>query len=185
MIHKLSDVRTDRIGEGTDIWQFAVILEGAVIGENCNINCHTFVEGGVKIGNNVTVKSGCYLWDGLTIEDDVFIGPNVTFTNDLHPRSKQRVPFVKTTLKKGCSIGANASILAGVSVGAYALIGMSSVVTKDVPDFALVYGAPARIHGWVDESGEKLNRVKKNLYRNSAGDMFQLKDAEVLVRVIK
>jgi len=174
MIHKLADVHSSNIGKGTTIWQFSVVLEGAVIGENCNINCHTFVEGGVTIGDSVTVKSGIYLWDGITIEDDVFLGPSVVFTNDLYPRSKQRVEYARTLIKCGASIGANASILAGVTIGRYAMIGMGSVVTKDVPDHALVYGHPATIKGWVDTNGVKLTQIDDRTYRSINDDIYIL-----------
>lgn len=156
-IHKLAEVASSDIGSGTVIWQFAVILEGARIGSNCNINSHTFIENDVIIGNNVTVKSGVYLWDGITIEDNVFIGPNVTFTNDLYPRSKVYPDeFKRTIIREGASIGANATILGGVSIGRYALIGAGALITKDVPDFALIYGSPAKVKGWVDKKGNKL-----------------------------
>ena len=156
-IHALADVQTENIGASTTIWQFAVILKGAVIGENCNINCHTFIENDVLIGDNVTVKSGVFVWDGITIENNVFIGPNVTFTNDRYPRSKQYPEaFQRTILKQGASIGANATVLGGITIGKYALIGAGSVVTKPVPDNALVLGNPAKIVGWVDNYGKKM-----------------------------
>lgn len=155
-IHPLADVQTTAIGKGTTVWQFAVILKNAVIGQNCNINCHTFIENDVVIGNNVTVKSGVYIWNGLRIEDDVFIGPAVVFTNDLRPRSKQYIKPGLTVIKQGASLGANSTILTGVTVGRYAMTGIGSVVTKNVPDYALVYGNPARFAGWVDEQGDKL-----------------------------
>jgi acetyltransferase-like isoleucine patch superfamily enzyme len=152
----LADVQTKDIGAGTRIWQFAVVLAGARIGANCNINCHTFVENDVVVGDNVTVKAGAYLWDGLVVEDGVFIGPNVTFTNDPYPRSKQYpASFQKTLLSKGCSLGAGSIILGGVTVGRYALVGAGALVTRDVPDYAVVKGAPAKICGWVDEEGRK------------------------------
>ena len=117
-IHNLSDVQTEKIGEGSLIWQFCVILKDAKIGNNCNINCNVFIENDVLIGNNVTIKPGVQIWDGVTLEDNVFIGPNVTFTNDLIPRSKQYPQqFSKTLIKKGTSIGANSTILAGNTVG--------------------------------------------------------------------
>jgi len=156
-IHALADVQSDQIGSGTTVWQFAVILPGAVIGENCNINALTLIENDVIVGDCVTVKSGVQLWDGVRVEDNVFIGPNVTFTNDLTPRSKVRPErFLNTSIHHHASIGANATIVAGVSVGAYALVGAGSVVTKDVPDHALVYGNPARKHGYVCACGVKL-----------------------------
>lgn len=157
LIHPKAEVATSLIGHNTTIWQFAIVLEGAKIGKECNINCHTFIEGGVEIGDRVTVKSGVYLWDGVKIEDDVFIGPNVTFINDLRPRSKQRpAKFLQTMVRKSATIGANATIMGGLIIGEFAMIGAGSVVTKDVPGHALVYGNPARIMGWVDTEGNKL-----------------------------
>lgn len=145
-IHKLADVAESTIGKNTNVWQFVVILKGAKIGEDCNICAHTMIEGDVVIGNRVTVKSGVYVWDGARIEDDVFIGPCVTFTNDLFPRSKQRPEtFSSITIRKGASIGANATLLGGIVIGENAMIGAGAVVTKDVPANALVVGNPARI----------------------------------------
>ncbi len=161
MIHELSEVQSNRIGKDTNVWQFVVILKDAVIGENCNINSHCFIENDVIIGNNVTVKCGVYLWDGVTIENNVHLGPNMTFTNDLYPRSKHEFNLARTIVKEGASIGANATILCGVEIGKYALIGAGSVVTKDVPDFALVYGNPAVIKGYVCKCGRKLDEDKK------------------------
>lgn len=159
-IHPLADVKARNIGADTRIWQFAVIMENAIIGTNCNINCHTFIENDVVLGNNVTVKSGVYLWDGISVEDNVFIGPNATFTNDKYPRSKKYPnSFQKILLKEGCSIGANSTITGGLTIGEYAIIGAGSVVTKDVPPFALVYGNPAKIAGWVDKQGYKLTEI--------------------------
>lgn len=133
-IHPLSDVKSKNIGQDTKIWQFCIVLEKAVIGKNCNICSHVLVENDVIIGDNVTVKSGVQLWDGLYIEDNVFIGPNVTFTNDLYPRSKQYPEkFLQTVVKKGASIGANATILPGITIGENAMIAAGSIVTKDVP----------------------------------------------------
>jgi acetyltransferase-like isoleucine patch superfamily enzyme len=173
MIHQSADVQSKNIGGGTTIWQFAVVLSGATIGNNCNINCHTFIENDVVIGNNVTVKSGTYIWDNIRIEDDVFIGPNVIFTNDRRPRSKQRVDYPRTTIKKGASLGANTTILAGVTIGRYAMTGIASVVTRDVPDYALVYGNPARIKGWVDETGNKLQSSGDGIWITSDGRKFK------------
>jgi acetyltransferase-like isoleucine patch superfamily enzyme len=156
-IHPLADVQTHQIGNGTTIWQFTVVLKDAKIGEHCNINALTLIESDVVIGNNVTVKSGVQIWDGLRIEDNVFIGPNVTFTNDFTPRSKTMpVEFLKTNIKHHASIGANATIIGGVTIGEYAMIGAGSVVTKNVPAYALVYGNPAKQKGWVDKGGNKV-----------------------------
>ncbi|HBV2904090.1 TPA: N-acetyltransferase [Citrobacter freundii] len=150
-IHKLSDVQSTNIGEDTRIWQFVVILKNAVIGRNCNICANTMIENDVIIGNNVTVKSGVYIWDGITIEDDVFIGPCVAFTNDKHPRSKMYpAAFLKTIVKKGASIGANATILPGIEIGEKAIVGAGSVVTKNVPPYAVVVGNPAKVVKWIN-----------------------------------
>lgn len=137
------------VGKNTRIWAWAHVLGGATIGENCNVCDHTFIENDVKIGNNVTLKCGVYVWDGLTIEDNVFIGPNVTFTNDKFPRSKQYSDrYSKTVIRKGASIGANATVLP-VTVGSNAMIGAGAVVTRDVPPNAIVVGNPAKIVGYV------------------------------------
>lgn len=145
MIHHLSDVQSLNIGEGTSIWQFCVVLKKAKIGKNCNINCHVFIENDVSIGNNVTIKPGVQIWDGVTLEDYVFIGPNVTFTNDLYPKSKNtNFNLKKTLVKKGASIGANATLLAGITVGENALVGAGSVVTKNIPDNEIWIGNPAK-----------------------------------------
>lgn len=135
MIHQLSDVQSKNIGQDTNIWQFCVVLPGAVIGNNCNICSHVFIENDVKIGNNVTIKCGVQVWDGTVIEDDVFIGPNVTMTNDRHPKSRNKDWKCEgIIIKKGASIGANATILPGVTIGENALVGAGAVVTKDIPD---------------------------------------------------
>ena len=147
-IHEKAEVQTQFIGDDTKIWQFSIVLDGAKIGSNCNINSHCFIENDVVIGNNVTVKCGVQLWDGITIEDDVFIGPNVTFTNDKYPRSKvYPEEFARTIIKRKASIGANATILCGITIGENAMIGAGSVITKDVPDGELWYGNPAKSHG--------------------------------------
>ena len=151
MIHPLSDVQSPSIGAGTKVWQFAVILPGAVIGNDCNICAHTFIENEVVLGHRVTVKSGVYLWDGLTIEDDVFIGPCVAFSNDKYPRSKVYPDaFAQTLVKRGASIGANATVLPGIVLGENCMVGAGAVVTRDVPDNAVVLGNPARIVRYID-----------------------------------
>ena len=136
MIHPLADVQSKKIGKDTNIWQFVVILPGAKIGKNCNICSHVFIENDVKIGNNVTIKNGVFLYDGITIEDNVFIGPNATFCNDRYPKSKNKnFKLEPIVIKKGASIGANATILPGVTIGENALIAAGAVITKNVaPD---------------------------------------------------
>lgn len=157
MIHALADVQSKNIGEGTRIWQFAVVLAQAVIGKNCNINCHTFIENDVIIGDNVTIKVGVYLWDGLRVANHVFIGPNATFVNDTYPRSQQYPDqFTQTIIEEYASIGANATILGGLTIGHHALIGAGSVITKNVAPHALMAGNPARRIGWVDAQGKKM-----------------------------
>lgn len=149
-IHPLADVQTQPIGPGTKVWQFVVILKGAVIGSECNICAHCLIESDVKIGDRVTVKSGVQLWNGLRVEDDVFIGPNATFTNDRFPKSK-RYPdkFLETRIGRGASIGAGAVVLPGLEIGANAMVAAGAVVTRSVPPNAIVAGNPARIKGYV------------------------------------
>ena len=153
-IHPTADVQTTVVGENTQIWQYTVVLPGARIGRDCNLNAHCLVENDVVIGNRVTLKCGVFLWDGMTVEDDVFIGPNATFTNDKFPRSRQPpAEFQRIVIKRGASIGANATILGGVTIGEGAIVGAGSVVTRDVPPGVIVCGNPARETGRVPESG--------------------------------
>lgn len=145
-VHPLADVAEASIGSGTRVWQFVVILRGARIGADCNICAHTLIEGDVIIGDRVTVKSGVFLWDGTRIEDDVFIGPNATFTNDLMPRSKvYPEAFSGIIVRRGASIGANATLLPGITIGEFAMVGAGAVVTKDVEAHSVVVGNPARV----------------------------------------
>ena len=150
-VHELADVASDNIGSETRIWQFAIVLSQAVIGTDVNICSHCFVENDVVIGDRVTIKSGVQLWDGLRVEDDVFIGPNVTFTNDKFPRSKEYPDsFGKTTICKNASIGAGSIILPGITIGTGAMVGAGAVVTRSVPPYAVVIGSPARISGYTN-----------------------------------
>jgi UDP-2-acetamido-3-amino-2,3-dideoxy-glucuronate N-acetyltransferase len=145
-IHPNALVEDDvKLGRGTRVWAFVHILPGARIGEGCNICDHVFVEGDVIIGDRVTIKCGVQIWDGLRIEDDVFIGPNATFTNDRFPRSKKEFQLLFTRVERGATIGANATILPGITIGEKAMVGAGTVVTRDVPPRALVVGNPGRV----------------------------------------
>ena len=145
-VHPTSDVQTKHLGDKTQVWQFCVVLPGAVIGQQVNICAHTFIENQVIIGDRVTVKCGAQLYDGVTLEDDVFVGPGVVFTNDRYPRSHNPDwQLLPTLVKQGASIGANATILPGVTIGPGAMIGAGSVVTTDVPAGGTVVGNPATV----------------------------------------
>lgn len=161
--HASAIVETERVGTGTLVWAFVHVLPGARIGADCNLCDHVFIENDVVVGNRVTIKSGVQLWDGVRIEDDVFIGPNATFTNDPFPRSK-RYPdkYPVTVVQKGASIGANATILPGVTIGKNAMVGAGSVVTKDIPPNAIVAGNPARIVNYVVQNQRQSVQVLKS-----------------------
>jgi UDP-2-acetamido-3-amino-2,3-dideoxy-glucuronate N-acetyltransferase len=151
-IHPTSIVdEPHEIGNGTKIWHFSHIMSGARIGENCTIGQNVFVGSGALLGNNVKVQNNVSIFDGVTLEDDVFCGPSVVFTNVFNPRSfiSRRKEFRKTLVRKGATVGASATIICGNTIGQYAFIGAGSVVTKDVPDYALVYGNPGGVKGWV------------------------------------
>lgn len=180
-IHPLADVQSQKIGKDSKIWQFSIVLPGAEIGKNCNINAQCFIENDVILGNNVTVKSGVYLWDGLRAEDNVFIGPNATFTNDKRPRSKQYPEkFQITVIHKGASIGANATILPGITIGEKAMVGAGAVVTKDVPPNAVVTGNPAQIVGYVNAKNQRISHItppikgNKNILKKSVVNLITL-----------
>lgn len=178
MIHKLADVQSSNIGNNTKVWQYSIILEGARIGTNCNINCHVFIENDVIIGNDVTIKPGVQIWDGLIIGDKVFIGPNVTFTNDLLPRSKQYPDkFENTILHEGASIGANATIIAGIAIGEYAMIGAGSMVTKNIPPYTLWFGNPAKHKGYITKEGKVISLDLKD----KNGNYYKLKNNEPVI----
>lgn len=149
------------IGDETKIWHFCHIMSGAKIGKHCSIGQNVNIAGSAKIGNNVKIQNNVSIYDGVEIEDDVFCGPSMVFTNVINPRAfiERKNEYKKTVIKKGCSIGANATIVCGVTIGEYALVGAGSVVTKDVPAFALVYGNPARVRGKVNKAGEIEGKV--------------------------
>ena len=159
-VHPYALCETDEVGAGTRIWAFAHILPGAVIGADCNICDHAFIEGEVRVGNGVTVKNGVQLFDGVVVHDDVFLGPNCIFTNDRNPRAAvkkgvgQRIP---TRLERGCTIGANATVVCGVTVRPGGFVGAGAVVVKDVPAYAIVVGNPARQVGWMCSCGNRLD----------------------------
>ena len=158
-VHPQALAETDNIGEGTRVWAFAHVMKGAVVGRNCNICDHAFVESNVVIGDGVTIKNGVAIWDGVSLGDHVFVGPNAVFTNDLNPRAevkKTREQFIETKVQQGASIGANATIVCGVTIGRYAFIGAGAVVIRDVPAYALVVGNPSRQVGFMCQCGERL-----------------------------
>jgi len=160
-VHEKGLCESDEVGPRTRIWAFAHVMKGAVVGADCNIGDHAFIERGARIGNRVTVKNAVLIWDKVTVEDEVFLGPNTVFTNVRNLRSALRPrpeEFLPTLIKRGASIGANATIVCGVTVGERALVGAGSVVTADVPAFALVAGNPARRVGWVCTCGAPLLR---------------------------
>ena len=166
MIHKTAEVEEGAsIGENTNIWHYSHIRKGSTIGSNCVLGKNVFVDSGAKIGNNVKIQNNVSVYDGVTIEDGVFVGPHVTFTNDLEPRAINPDGSLKkssdwkisqTLVKKGSSIGAASVIICGITIGEFAMIGAGSVVTKNVPNFALVYGTPAKHMGYVCKCGKKL-----------------------------
>lgn len=183
MIHPSSFVDLDcLIGKGSKIWHFCHILSGSNIGENCNIGQNCVIGPNVTIGNGVKIQNNVSVYEGVRCEDDVFIGPSVVFTNVINPRSfiNRKDEFKPTHLGKGCSIGANATIVCGTKIGKYALIGAGSVITKDVKPYALMVGNPARQIGWVDKGGTKMtfqNGIAKDSYD---GSLYQEQNGEIM-----
>ena len=158
-VHPQGLCESDQVGEGTRVWAFAHVLPGAVVGAGCNVCDHAFIEGGARVGDRVTIKNAVLVWDGVTVEDEVFLGPNMVFTNDLWPRAavkKGPGEFVPTLVRRGATIGANATIVCGTTSGPHAFVAAGAVVTRDVPAHALVAGNPARPRGWVCTCGTRL-----------------------------
>jgi UDP-2-acetamido-3-amino-2,3-dideoxy-glucuronate N-acetyltransferase len=158
-VHALALCESDDVGPRTRVWAFAHVLAGARIGADCNVGDHAFVEGGAVVGDGVTIKNGVLLWSGVTVEDDVFLGPGAVFTNDAGPRApypKGPAGWLPTLVRRGATVGANATVLPGLTIGRWAMVGAGAVVTADVPDHALVVGNPARRAGWACECGRVL-----------------------------
>lgn len=159
-VHPNGLCESTEVGSGTRVWAFAHVMPGAVVGSDCNVCDHAFVETGARVGDRVTIKNAVLLWDGVTVEDDVFIGPNAVFTNDLRPRAARERALVRltpTTVRRGATIGANATVVCGTTIGPHAFVAAGAVVLRDVPAHALVAGNPARRVGWVCECGERLD----------------------------
>lgn len=178
-IHKLADVdKSAMIGKGTKVWQFSCIMPDVIIGNNCNIGANVFIEKGTKIGSNVKIKNNISIYEGVEIEDGVFCGPSMVFTNDLTPRAefpKGVQGHLKTIVRKGATIGANATVVCGHELGTYCMIGAGSVVTKDVKPYAMMYGNPAKQHGWVCKCG---NRLNETLVCDKCNREYYLKEKE-------
>jgi acetyltransferase-like isoleucine patch superfamily enzyme len=159
-VHERALCESDEVGARTRIWPFAHVMRGARVGEDCNIGEAVFIESGARVGDRVTVKNGVQIFDLVTVEDDAFLGPNATFTNDLVPRAvphrRDRSGFLPTRVRRGATVGANATVVCGVSIGEHAFVGAGAVVVRDVPAFALVTGNPARRSGWICLCGERL-----------------------------
>jgi acetyltransferase-like isoleucine patch superfamily enzyme len=178
VVHPLALCESEDVGDGTRVWAFAHVMKGARLGRNCNICDHAFVETGAVLGDNVTVKNGVAIWDGVTAGDDVFIGPNAVFTNDMMPRAAIKKPvdewLVRTTLGNGATVGANSTIVCGVTVGEGAFVGAGTVVVRDVPSYAMVVGNPARQIGWACRCGVRLGAT---LVCDACGTVYAQADA--------
>lgn len=184
-IHPQALVETKDIGSGTRIWAFSHVMSGAKIGRNCNIGDHSFVESGAIVGDNCTIKNGNMVWEGVSLEEGVFVGPHVFFTNDLHPRSPRLTEvgnryhdkanwLARTRVKHGATLGAGSVILAGITLGEYAMVAAGAVVTKSVPNHALVKGNPARVSGWVCACGQTLKIRSKAAQCKVCGAKYRL-----------
>lgn len=186
-VHERGMCESDSVGAGTRIWAHAHVMKNAVVGRNCNIGEGSFVESGAVLGDFCTVKNGVSVWDRVTCEDYVFLGPDACFTNDFLPRAAFKkdpdTDFRSTRIREGASIGANATIICGVTIGRHAMVGAGAVVTRDVPDFALVVGSPARPIGWVGRYGTRLEFDPEGLARcDETGDVYRLADGAVAIQ---
>jgi UDP-2-acetamido-3-amino-2,3-dideoxy-glucuronate N-acetyltransferase len=162
------------------------VVTGAVIGADCNICDHTFIEGAVHVGDRVTLKCGVYLWDGLIVQDDVFIGPAAVFTNDAYPRSRQHpTQYPKMLLMEGCSIGANATILPGRTVGRWAMVGAGAVVTQDIPDHAVVMGNPASFHHWICRCGNRIDFAEASSRCGACSRTYQMISSNAIEEIVR
>lgn len=187
-VHPQALVETNVIGDGTRVWAFAHIMAGAIVGSNCNICDHAFVESGVVLGDGVTIKNGVAIWDGVTLGNHVFVGPNAVFTNDLNPRAevkKGHDQFVPTRVQEGATIGANATIVCGVTLGRYCFVGAGTVVIRDIAPYALVVGNPARQIGYMCECGDRLPEslvcACGNQFESSTFGLKKIRAAEAAV----
>jgi UDP-2-acetamido-3-amino-2,3-dideoxy-glucuronate N-acetyltransferase len=181
-VHESSYVdEGSEIGVGTKIWHFCHVMPRARIGERCNIGQNVLVSSDVTLGNNVKIQNNVSLYTGVVVEDDVFLGPSMVFTNVINPRShvNRKDEYKKTLVRKGASVGANATIVCGVTLGRYCFVGAGSVVTRDVPDYALVYGSPARVRGWMCQCGEQLKFENERAVCEACGDSFRKEDQTV------
>jgi acetyltransferase-like isoleucine patch superfamily enzyme len=194
--HPLALVESVDVGAGTRIWAFAHIMPGVRIGKDCNIGDHAFLETGVRIGRGVTIKNNALIWKGIVVGDYVFIGPNVVFTNDRYPRAA-RFPGVKdryadesswlenTEVHEGAAIGANSTICCGIKLGAFCMIGAGSVVTRDVPEHALVRGNPARLAGWVNKNGKLMKKTGRRWTDPDTGEQYSVNAGKLVLETKK
>lgn len=176
-VHESSYIdKNVQIGRGTKVWHFCHLMSGSRIGSHCNIGQNVFIAPGVVLGNNVKVQNNVSIYSGVICEDDVFLGPSMVFTNVINPRAfiERKDEFKQTLLKKGATVGANATIICGNTIGQYAMIGAGAVVSKDVPDYALVYGSPAQIRGWVCQCGSKLEFKKDEARCSECGLSYHI-----------